>query len=414
MPKQVEVLLYQEDEWNSEKIKDIVQKRSSVKEFIIAFHDKDTEDDGTQVKPHFHVYLNFGNTNWPYEAVAKWFGVRNERVSRIKAELRGKKSGKYAVARYYTHQDYPNKHYYSPSTFVASFDVEEYLNAYEEKHEASESCAARKHRDAEILNLCALGEITQYNYHEKITAVEYARNEKKILSIWKYLIDKKLDESKGTRNCKTIWICGESGVGKTTLAGLFAKRLNMPKYITNPGNDPLGGYRQEPIIVVDELRPDEGFNYKSLLQFLDPYNRSGTHSRYHDKYPTVDYIFVCSVYSPEEYYASSVVDRAKNIDTKTQLFRRIAQVWNVSKERIDISEYAPELKDFIVCDSVENPVPGYVEEQRAEGTHSEDPLDTLKAISKNYCRDTAQLSLFDDDFICGNTDAAPSPAISLT
>ena len=80
MPKQVEVKLYSEDGWTVPRIQDVLKARTSVKEYAMILHDKDVGEDGKPIKDHYHIYLNFGRTNWQFKDVAKWFGIADNQV----------------------------------------------------------------------------------------------------------------------------------------------------------------------------------------------------------------------------------------------------------------------------------------------------------------------------------------------
>lgn len=104
------------------------------------------DEDGSLKKPHYHVYLNFGDANVQYEHAAKWFNTRPSMVQKIK-------SSKLLALQYYLHMNQPDKHHYPMETLRANFDVAAFL--------ASESQKASVNK---LLAQCADGTITPYNY----------------------------------------------------------------------------------------------------------------------------------------------------------------------------------------------------------------------------------------------------------
>lgn len=89
MPKHCETVLYAEDNWDVPNILKVLGKHDSIKKYVIALHDQDVLADGTPAKPHFHIYLNFGTTNVQLPQVAKWFGVKEQSVEKIKSDKSG-------------------------------------------------------------------------------------------------------------------------------------------------------------------------------------------------------------------------------------------------------------------------------------------------------------------------------------
>lgn len=385
MSKHLEIVLYPEDGWDEQKIVAEIAKRKSIEEYVIALHDQDLLQDGNPVKPHYHVYLNFGKTNWKPDQVAKWFGIPQTLVRKITSDKSGNNTnlGKYFVINYYTHSNYPDKHQYSPADFVSNFDVSQYL---EKEKERQVRVAEKKNRRAEIdsyIERCVSGEITRYNYSSMIPEIVYSRNKPVFERVWEQLDHRHWMEQKSRRNCEVIWLYGPAGTGKTQMALLFADQLEMAAYISNPGNDPLDGYQNEPIIVLDDIRPNAPFTYEALLKMLDPYTLAGVHSRYKDKYPQAKYIFVTSVYSPEDLYKESYIGNVA-IDSIIQLLRRIHQTWYFTSTKIEISEYDESKEDFVNIATKDNPVPAYIATQIKNQPSKVKPEDVASAIVAKY------------------------------
>ena len=55
MPKQMEVKLYLDDGWTISKIEETLKARTSIKEYAMILHDKDSDENGAHVKDHFHL-----------------------------------------------------------------------------------------------------------------------------------------------------------------------------------------------------------------------------------------------------------------------------------------------------------------------------------------------------------------------
>lgn len=176
-----------------------------------------------------------------------------------------------------------------PGLYPGRWDIEEF---YARQQEAALNRAKTGHQDSQLndfIERCSTGEIMPYNYWEYIPSRLYSPNASQFKNAWSMYHDARIAKAKGNRDCQIIWLYGEKGTGKTSLGKLYAQQMELPLYITHPGNDPMGSYLDQPIILLDELRPKEGFTYKELLQFLDPYTQTATKSRYFDKIAMADW-----------------------------------------------------------------------------------------------------------------------------
>jgi len=374
MPKAAEVILYQEDGFDAQKIRETVTKTRSIHDYAFILHDQDVDEKGNLKKPHIHLYLSFGNTNVSFESVAKWFGVKGNQVERIKSRRR------IDVILYYLHWKNPEKHQYPLDALVSNLDVKALLENEQQKVNL-----------AEIIRKCADGIITPYNFTDYISPEIYAINQTKINRAWEFFAKKQARAMGGQRSCDVIWVHGHTGVGKTTVCMLAAKEQGLPVYKSATGNDPFSKYGEEPIVILDDLRANRPFSYNDLLQILDPYYVAPTHRRYHDVVLNCDTIFITSVYSPQamvEEYALNGVDSAE------QLYRRISEVWCLTNDYINISRYDMDRHAFIPKDMTPNPVADYKATLPKKTTI--DGASLLRAVADRYS--APQMSLFDDNY----------------
>ena len=148
--------------------------------------------------------MHFGKTSWKYENVAKWFGIPTERVSKIKSDPNGTspKRGMYYCAKYYTHMDYQDKIFYSPSGFVANFNVEEFLAKESASEKKRNKAAQQETMLNELVEKCAAGEIMPYNYWEHIPTLLYSQNANLFKNAWSIYHDTRIAKAKGNRDCQ--------------------------------------------------------------------------------------------------------------------------------------------------------------------------------------------------------------------
>ena len=94
-------------------IQETCMKYKTIKQWAYILHDKD------DTRPHYHIYLSFGNSSCDSEMVAKWFNIPENFIEKVK----GRKTD---VLLYLTHgnDSQKNKHQYSPSEVVANFDFQ--------------------------------------------------------------------------------------------------------------------------------------------------------------------------------------------------------------------------------------------------------------------------------------------------
>lgn len=348
MPKRCECILYVEEGWNVEKIKEVMALRRSVKEYAMILHDKDCHENGEPKKAHYHVYLNFGKTNWKFQDVAKWFDIRAERVGYIKTKDSG------VLLNYYLHKSEPDKYQYELEDIIANFDVKDRLEQ-----------SVKKRLD-EILADCGAGIITRQNFEQHIDPITYAKHEKKIQNAWKYNDHIQAIANAGSRECKIIWVYGRSNRGKTTVCSLYSQQRNLSIYISATGKDPFSHYEGQEVVVLDDLRPTT-FPFEELLKILDPNYAMPVNSRYHNKLLRCKYIFVTTVLSPQEFVNALYLQ-----ESEVQLYRRLNEVWLVRSNSIEIFEYDAESEIFIPKEMAKNPVPSFLRElQKKKKTEEE-------------------------------------------
>lgn len=318
MPKQCEAILYADDGWNPIRIEDILNKYTTIKEYAYILHDLDVDDNGDLKKAHYHVYMNFGRSNASLNAVAKWYGVRTECIQRIK-------SNRYYTLKYYLHNGLPDKHQYNIRDIIANFDVGEFFC----RKEQVESLNA-------IIQQCASGIITPFNFTQHISAEVYAKHEVKIKRAWEYADQHVLAQQGKDLGRQVIWVWGDTGTGKTSICHRCCEHEGLPIYQSAPGNDPFSHYAGQPAVILDDLRPGEPYTYVDLLRLLDPHYSSMVHARYRDKIMRCSLIFVTSVLSPETYCAGYHLHQR---DDAAQLYRRLSEVWHVTSDHITIQHY---------------------------------------------------------------------------
>ena len=183
-------------EFFKEPIQDIIKRYKSIKKWAYILHDKDKD-----TSPHYHIYLNFGNTGCESKLVAEWFGLQESQVNKIMGRSTD-------MLQYLTHSQpsQKNKYQYSPSEVVANFDFE-----------------------SEIEQSKILGDFKKYSYAhqlEYINSLPVAEKTvafTKLQNLWKLHCQCMMLDPE--RNVEVVFIQGKGGSGKTYYAKKFLNSL---------------------------------------------------------------------------------------------------------------------------------------------------------------------------------------------
>ncbi|MBQ9198688.1 MAG: hypothetical protein IJ141_00730 [Lachnospiraceae bacterium] len=306
----------------------ILVSKKCIKDYCYIIHDKDTYTDKDEeanaehkvgeLKPaHIHLLIRFQD-NQPQDSkyISKWFNISENFVNKIK--------GKWQDAlRYQCHINAPKKYQYSVDEITCNFD---YQSAIEKKSNNKDS------EVDDILMRILSGNIREYNKTLEIDNMLLVKYAKRINEAFK-VRQEHLEATAKERNTEVIFITGASGSGKTTLAKKIAQSRNLEYYISSGSNDVMDGYRQQPVLILDDLRPS-CMGLSDLLKCLDNYNTSSVKSRYKNKFLCCDLIIITTVLNIDTFYENVFENEKEPI---TQLKRRCGIYIRMDRENINIS-----------------------------------------------------------------------------
>ena len=218
------------------KVGDIIRAHKVIKKYAYILHDKDPD-----TSPHYHIYLNFGRTGIPLPDIAKWFGLQESCVERIKGRP-------VDVLKYLVHgnDSQINKHQYDYSEVVANFD---FL--------------------AEIETDKVLGDFEKYSYAQQLQYVnnlpvsEKTQAFTKLEKLWKIYCQCLVLNN--DRDIDVMFIDGKGGTGKTYYAKKLLTRMGYDYCVSSSSNDPFQDYLGQKAIILDDLR-DSAFDFEDLVK----------------------------------------------------------------------------------------------------------------------------------------------------
>jgi len=178
----------------------------------------------------------------------------------------------------------------------------------------------------------------------------YYKYEKMILHAY---ISQRIQESPVKQDVYCEYHVGESASGKTyTYFQLCEKHGADSIYLlTDYDNNASGGldsYMKNgapPILFMDEFK-GFGITYGKLLTMLNGYTRMQTHSRYANTFNLWDTVYITSVYPPENIYKIMVAHEFQDVDSYTQLLRRINRIVFHYTENGQYKTYAIDSREY--------------------------------------------------------------------
>lgn len=286
-------------------IQETIMKYQTIKQWAYIIHDKD------DTRPHYHIYLNFGGSSVDTKAVAEWFKIGENFISKVK----GRRTDMY---KYLTHANESQKfkYQYDYSEVVANFDIKE-----------------------EVVKADIVGNFEKYSYAEQIKYVSTLPPDSrasvvtKLDKLWK-LRCKELS-LQTDRNMKVIFVCGRGGTGKTYYSKKLLDSLGYDYCISSSSNDIFQDYLGQRAMILDDMR-DTTFRFYDLLKILDNNTKSSCYSRFTNKPIDCEMIIITSSIPLRFWYKE--LRYAGEEESLYQLYRRISSYVEVSEKQVCVYE----------------------------------------------------------------------------
>lgn len=305
-------------------------------EWAYILHDKDMEK-GVRVEDHIHIAFYFPNPRTPAR-IAEMMGEPAENKG-SSIEIFSGRWGKNNMFAYLVHATdrakEEGKHRYSESEVTANFD---YMGFMERVKDTAET---NKLDIDDIQARIISGDLILKDFfqdgklgHANVASLFYTNN--------KHKIDRAIESryrvqmsNKGGVDLEIIYIQGEAGSGKTTLAKEYAERKYGDYFMTGSSNDAVQDYMGESVAIFDDARPSD-FDASDWLKLLDPYNNKSTvTSRYYNKFLAVECIILTTTTPFHEFFVYAK-NKAGVDEPISQFMRRFSMVLSVRPEEDDL------------------------------------------------------------------------------
>ncbi|MCD8131935.1 MAG: hypothetical protein LUE16_11800 [Lachnospiraceae bacterium] len=333
---------------NISVLQDIVANKIKPKKYAYIIQDKDIDDKGQPIAPHLHLMMSFDNAR-SVNGIAKLLGDKPNYVE----AWTGNANNGYSYLCHRTKAD-GDKYQYDPQNVTANFDYSaELAKTTTEVSKVTEKANAV--RVSNLLDLLYTGMISKKEVEDRLSGSAYGRYRRQIDDVYaKYLLRRaeefRREMSDQGKVLQVIWIAGIAGVGKTSLAKEYAKKISSEIFVTGSSRDPFQEYSGQHVIILDEFR-ENTMEYQDLLRLLDPYGADSqvmAPSRYNDKAIAAELIIITSPYNPVEYYIKKFGGNnlSKHIDNIMQLVRRISLCIGMDENEIFPMEYDETTEEY--------------------------------------------------------------------
>ena len=338
------------DNKSFEEIYDYIEQ--NLKPVMIAgiIHDKDKKEDGkTPVEEHIHIMMRFKNSR-SLKQIAKDIGDKPQQLEKWNGNYENGFS--YLIhategARY--------KHQYSCDEVKANFDYTKKIQEISKKVSKASGIGKTKAIN-EMLDNVAVGAITLKEAKNRLSGSDYAKSGDRLKKAHELYLERNAEkfyqEMKDNNEMVYVhWFYGGTETGKSFLAEKTAKEDGM-YYKTTTTKDPFQFYQSEPVIILDELRP-ENIPFSELLAMFNPFSRGKVvvSSRYYNKALACRTFYITTPFDPVSFCLKYGLN---NIDKGDQLYRRLSTVMKFDMDYIYKMEYSQKDRYYIEVDKMEN------------------------------------------------------------
>lgn len=318
----------------------------NIKSWAYIVHDKDVNEDGTTKAPHVHIVMELVESR-QYSTVGGYVGVPAQYVCAIRQKVKvGKRmmSDIGGALAYLTHRNAPDRYQYDDSEVVAKPGYD-----WQAVRAKSEMSMAERKTFTHALEDIEKGIIRRYNLFQRVSMQMYLDHKIDFDRAFEYR-ELRL-KSDSNRQIDVIYITGEAGSGKTTLAKHLCEKRGLSYCVSGSSRDPVQDYNGQDCLILDDLRP-QTFDLSDLLKMLDNNTASSVNSRYHDRWLEVQCIIITTVLSIDEFFRSMLVTG----EPISQLMRRCKTMIQLTRQQMSIYAYQQQTQEYMLVGSGDNPI----------------------------------------------------------
>lgn len=320
----------------------IIKDCPAVESYAYIVHNQDVDSSGNLKPEHVHIMIRF-HYSYNVLTLAKQLGIKEQYLQKIQS-----RNFEDALL-YLTHLNAPEKFQYPPDLVKSNISYKAICARYLQKKAAAQTSTSEKEKVKLICQEIFEGKIRLYNYFDSIDTDLYTRYRSRFENAFKMRQDKLKTQE---RSQEVIYMTGDSGTGKTSLAKRIAKEKGYSYFVSSASNDILDSYAGQDCIILDDLRPS-CLSLSDLLKLLDNNTSSTAKSRYYNKILECKLIIVTTVINIEDFFSTVFKEHDEPL---VQLKRRCATYFEFTKQEIRVSKYNNDLQDYEYFETLKNPI----------------------------------------------------------
>lgn len=287
----------------------------------------------------------------------------------------GKTGGRYEYAlenaeAYLTHSttvsEMEGKTKYPNSCVKSSYDYDKFLTDYKKKSEKIKAQQEKKEAKDEhnkkldnFLNLIMNNQVPkdlEWIMYKSMVSESPSRHSKDMVHIRQAYKDRKAIlqlQREDTQGIQGIYISGEGGAGKSTIAEIYCSLLNgnEPRYTLESGRGMWEGYQDQKLAIWNDFGDDQ-LKYKTFLANLEPHGNGSKDARNRGiDTPNLQYLIITADKDIWQIY-----DNAISYDNRHQIYRRFQTMIKMDTDTIETYVYDKTKKNYSLIKTEENPI----------------------------------------------------------